>query len=220
MMQAQHSWYRKIKSSNEASSCYVSDEGGLPIVFGSFWIERYGSPLAFALRIDRWLKSPSRLRRDFWPEQFSLIEFVLSSGENPRYVQVSQRPLWSYVINFIHILRGCGDIRRETFVKWLNICKLMVHYGADPYACCLEDFDTFFDPISKFSYSSAADLLNHTMPTVTAFQPRSANSSRYLDDSDEQVGERFAALSLDQPRTLRRTRLSPFSILVPRNRIV
>ncbi|KAM7191769.1 hypothetical protein V8F33_008736 [Rhypophila sp. PSN 637] len=156
MVQAQHSWYRKIKRSNEAISCYVSDEG-LPVVFRSFWGERFGSPLAFALRINLWESwlnnpSPSPLRGELCPEPLSLLEFVLSSGENPRYVQLSQRPLWAYVIHFIHILHGYEDIGRETFVKWLNICKLMVHYGADPYACCLEDLDTmaFYNAISVF----------------------------------------------------------------------
>ncbi|KAK4215415.1 hypothetical protein QBC37DRAFT_386337 [Rhypophila decipiens] len=157
MMQAQHPWYRKIKRSNEAFSCYVSDEGGLPIVFRSFGTETCGSLLAFALQINRWkswLDNPPSSSGELWPQPLSLIEFVLCSEESPRYVQVSQRSLWSHVINFIHILHGYEEIERETFVNWLTICKLMVHYGADPYVCCLEDLDTmaFYDAISEFRF--------------------------------------------------------------------
>ena len=172
-MQDRLSWYRAAKHSNQECRHYVGDGEGIPLAFSSLRPANVPS-LAFALCCSgwmSWLANPKLRNGKLWPQSPSLIKAVLAEGENPRYVNIAGYPLWAYVIHFIHVLDGYNDIATESFYQWLDICKVMIEHGADPHACCLEDFDLFARGIG---------FDNDDAPPSTARDPAAAARVQHL----------------------------------------
>jgi hypothetical protein len=94
---------------------------------------REGLPLlAFALCFDSWAFEGKATI-----PSYNDVQFLLDNGANPNEMYES-RTIWQYTIHYVHILNDM-EAKLADFPRWMQIFKLMLEHGADPYACCIRE---------------------------------------------------------------------------------
>jgi hypothetical protein len=94
---------------------------------------REGLPLlAFALCFDSWgLEGKATI------PSYNVVQLLLDNGANPNEMY-EWRTIWQYTIHYVHILNDM-EAKLPDFPCWMQIFKLMLEHGADPYACCIRE---------------------------------------------------------------------------------
>lgn len=89
--------------------------------------------LIFALTFDEWQPGYRVPRPDC-----ALIHKLLTLGADPN-APWGEFSVWQYVIHYLHVSKS-DDL--EHALAWLQLSELLLQNGADPHACCPEDFDS------------------------------------------------------------------------------
>ena len=102
--------------------------------------EREGLPLlAYALKLHLW-----DLEGAVKPDA-CMVTLLLKHGANPNS-KFDGFTIWQHVIRYIHIV-SIPQRTMENMIAWLQVFRFMLYYGADPYACCIQDPNLWCHPI-------------------------------------------------------------------------
>lgn len=136
----QHQWHR------EKHRKFHGNVLSMAVMWGVYWYldtklrsqslstkKRPGLPLlAYALNFDEWAFSKYR---DI-PDTMMIAE-LLRYGAHPNELYEGFT-IWQYTINYVHEISDFSH-RVERIPLLLQVFKIMLQYGADPEACCIEE---------------------------------------------------------------------------------
>jgi len=101
--------------------------------------------LAYALGAEFWVLGEPVQQL---PEpDFKMVETLLGLGCNPNAVYKDERTLWEWILSYLHTLdngKGTSKAPLKALKLWVRLTKLLLEHGADPNACCVASFHSWW----------------------------------------------------------------------------
>jgi hypothetical protein len=135
--------------------------------------------LAFALGFHGWSGQGLAQKPDT-----DAVGILLEHCQNPNSI-FGDFSLWEYVIHYVHIIHVM-EKKNPDLVAWLRVFELLLQYGADPYACCIENSKAFADSVGlvengDMGYNEAV-VAKHCLRNVAAHPLESVSAFRKSAD--------------------------------------
>lgn len=105
--------------------------------------------LAYALGVEFWVVGETAYRAA--EPDLETVETLLRLGCNPNNVYKAERTIWEWILSYVHTLahvqvyrHGSSKPEMKTLRLWYKITKLLLEHGANPSACCVKSYHSWY----------------------------------------------------------------------------
>jgi hypothetical protein len=114
--------------------------------------------LAWALGVDFWCLDET-VQGAPAPDA-NMVETLLCLGCDPN-APYKGYTIWEYTVSYIHILIGMEETLQGTFsnlIPWMRLCAILLQHGANPNACCVTGYHSWWLKIKYGTYQTNDQL--------------------------------------------------------------
>ncbi|KAK3348859.1 hypothetical protein B0T25DRAFT_569526 [Lasiosphaeria hispida] len=106
-----------------------------------------------------------------------LVQHLLNYGSDPNE-DLNGNSVWEYVVQLVHIL---GHLNTDRLHLWINVFRLMLEHGADPYACCLPNRPNIWDVDKQQARRSFCPTVSSSVESESAEREEQGPSRRVVE---------------------------------------